>query len=339
MKYEQLNDSGRNRPVPLPFDLAAAFVFAVLAGVVLLVWGDSTPVGAVFGVPLILFLPGYVLVATAFPASADAAASDRSPGGAADGPPTGVGGVERAALSFGMSVALLPLVALAIAVSPLGLDRPPIVGAFVAVVCVGAAVAAARRMRLDGDRRYRIPVGRWVTGLTRGVFGTDRRLAGVANALLIVSVLVATATMGYALAVPQDGESYSSISLLTENDSGELVAEGYPTNFTAGEPADLVVSVENDEGSETDYTVVVVVQRVDPSADGVRVLEQQELDRIEATVGSGETWRQEHQVAPEMVGEDLRITYYLYRGDVPEDVNDDTAYRHVYLSVDVDRGA
>jgi uncharacterized membrane protein len=191
-------------------------------------------------------------------------------------------------------------------------------------------------MRLDGNQRYRIRVDRWVTGLTQGVFGTDRRLAGVANVLLIVSVLIATATMGYALAVPQDGESYSSISLLTENDSGELVAEGYPTNFTAGEPADLVVSVENDEGSETDYTVVVVVQRVDPSADGVRVLEQQELDRIEATVGPGETWRQEHQVASEMVGEDLRLTYLLYRGEPPETPTRENAYHDLYVWMDVE---
>jgi uncharacterized membrane protein len=337
MKHEQPSDSARGRPGSVPFDLVTAFGFAVLAGVVLFLWGDIRALAAAFGVPLLLFLPGYVVVAAVFPAAADAAGRDRVLDGT--GVTTaGVDGVERAALSFGVSVALLPLVALAVAISPLGFARPAVVGVFVVAVCFGALVAAARRHRLDRDQRYHVPVGRWVADLRRGLFGTDRRLVGVANALLIVSVLVATATMGYALAIPQDGESYSSIALLTENESGELEADGYATNLTAGEPTELFVSVENNEGAETDYTVVVVVQRVDPTADGVRVLEQRELDRIGATVAAGETWRQEHSVAPEMVGENLRLTYYLYRGDVPENVNDDTAYRRVYLSVDVDRG-
>jgi len=339
MKYEQSNDSQRRGRLFLPVDLAVTVAFALVGTVVLFVWDGSQLLHAVVGVPLLLFLPGYVVVAAAFPESADAATSDQPFDPSPADPAATVDGVERAALAFGMSVALLPVVALAIALSPFSLSRSPIVAAFVGLICVGAVVAALRRARLAPDRRYRVPVARWVADLRGGLFGTDRWYGGLVNAVLIVSVLVATATMGYALAMPQDGESYSSLALLTENDSGDVEAAGYPTNFTAGESAELVVSVENNEGTETNYTVVAVVQRVDPTAEGVRVLEQRELDRIDATVAPGETWQRTHEVAPELVGEDLRLQYYLYRGDVPETVNDDTAYRRAYLSIDVERGA
>ncbi|WP_121823393.1 DUF1616 domain-containing protein [Halostella salina] len=338
MKYEQSNGSRRSRLAFFPFDLAAAVAFALAGTVVLFIW-DGSLLRAAVGVPLLLFLPGYVVVAVAFPGSADTAASDQPFDPSPDDPAATVDGVERAALSFGMSVALLPVVAVAVAASPFPLSRPVVVAAFVGLICVGAVTAAVRRARLARHRRYRVPVGRWVADLRAGLFGTDRRYAGLVNAALVVSVLLATATMGYALAVPQDGESYSSIALLTENESGELEATDYPTNLTAGDPAELVVSVENNEGAETNYTVVAVVQRVEPAADGVRVLEQRELDRFEAAVGPGETWRRTHAAVPDLVGDRIRLHYYLYRGDVPEAVNADTAYRSAYLSVDVNRGA
>lgn len=322
-----------------PIDLVAVFVFTLLAGGALVVASaEATLLRAALGVPLLLFVPGYVVVATAFPGDGRSVAErNMLPNAVGEAvAPDGIDGVERAALSFGASVVLVPLVALALVAIGSPLDGPAIVSAYVAIGCVGAVVAAVRRSRLPQERRYRVPVDRWIADLRASVFGTDRRFAGVVNVVLLLSVLVATASIGYALAAPQDGESTSSIALLTENEQGELEADGYPTNFTAGQPEELTVSVENEEDAETTYTVVAVVQRVDRTGDGVRVLEQRELDRMEATVEGGETWRQRHQVAPEMIGEDLRLTYFLYRGEAPETASEDTAYTSVYLSIDVD---
>ncbi|WP_135822882.1 DUF1616 domain-containing protein [Halostella litorea] len=335
MKYRRTNDSPRSRLGRLPLDLVVAVGFALVAGVVVFAGVGPALLRAAVGVPLLLFLPGYVVVAAAFPGRPDAATPDRFLAGRADDAPAGVDGVERAALAFGMSVAVLPLLTLAIAASPLALAAPAVVAVFVGAVCLGAAVAAVRRMRIPADARFRVPAARWAAELRGAVLGTDRRSVGVVNAVLVLSVLLAAGTMGYALAAPQDGESYSSIALLTENESGGLEADGYDTNLTRGETTDLVVSVENSEGSETNYTVVAVVERVEPTAEGVRVLERQELDRFGATVGPGEMWRQRHAAAPELVGDDLRLTYYLYRGDAPGTVSNGTAYESVYLSIDV----
>jgi hypothetical protein len=38
---------------------------------------------------------------------------------------------------------------------------------------------------------------------------------------------------------------------------------------------------------------------------------------------------------PTIRGEDLRLAYYLYAGDVPADPNAENAYRSLYLWIDV----
>jgi len=51
--------------------------------------------------------------------------------------------------------------------------------------------------------------------------------------------------------------------LLTENESGDLVAAGYPTNMTRGESGSLVVGIGNQGHESVEYTVVVELQRVE----------------------------------------------------------------------------
>jgi len=58
-------------------------------------------------------------------------------------------------------------------------------------------------------------------------------------------MLVAVASVGYAVAVPKEGESFTEFYLLTEGEDGELVADGYPTEFVRGEGQPLVVGVGN----------------------------------------------------------------------------------------------
>ncbi|MFA9416666.1 DUF1616 domain-containing protein [Natrinema sp. HArc-T2] len=47
------------------------------------------------------------------------------------------------------------------------------------------------------------------------------------------------------------------MQLLTEDETGELVASGYPSEIDAGNSIPLVVAVENQEGQAMGYTAVV----------------------------------------------------------------------------------
>jgi uncharacterized membrane protein len=120
-------------------------------------------------------------------------------------------------------------------------------------------------------------------------------------------------------------------SLLTANENGELVAADYQTKLTAGQPADYVLAIDNQEGEVTQYTVVVEMQRIE---DGDAVLSK-EVKRLQNTVPHNETWLARHQVSSELLGDDLRLTYLIYRGEAPDTLTRESAYRSLSLWVDV----
>jgi uncharacterized membrane protein len=247
----------------------------------------------------------------------------------------GIDGIERVALSFGTSIAIVPLVGLILNFTPLGIRLVPVVMS-VSMVTVGlTAVAVRRRQDLPPDERFQVPYRDWINALRAELLRPDTRTDAVLNVFLAVSVVLAVSSVGYAVAVPKQGESFTEFYLLTENDDDELVADNYPTEFVAGQPASLVVGVENQEYELTNYTVVVAIQRADVVGNETQIREQQELRRFETELAHNETWRLQHEVAPQMQGEELRLAYFLYRGDVPTQPSADSAYRELHLWVNV----
>lgn len=208
--------------------------------------------------PALLVLPGYVVVATLYPRRGPDATEGR---GSLLGGPDRITVRERFALAFGLSLALLPLLGIAISVSPWGFSESAVARAFTAFVVLGGLLAAIVRRRLPADERFRLSLDRWI-GETRaalaGGTATDRAL----NWLVIGSIVVALLAAGGVLAFPQSGQSFTNFAVLGQGDDGELVAAGYPDELDANESATLVTAVENHEGDAVEYTVVVTMERV-----------------------------------------------------------------------------
>ncbi|WP_435174334.1 DUF1616 domain-containing protein [Halorussus sp. AFM4] len=318
----------------LPLDLLAVVCYAVVSLLLLSQPGVyGTPLGVAVGLPLVLFAPGYALVSLLFPgATPDDAASGRT---LTEVRQHGLVGTERAALGFGVSVAAIPILGVAIAASPWSLT-PATVLLSVAGLSTGLAVlAAVRRLRRPADRRFALPVRSWFDRARRAL-STGSPLDRALNVGLAIAVVAAFAAVGYAVAAPGDSQHFTSVALLSQDDTGELVAEDYPRNFTRGESRPLVVQLTNHEGRRTSYSVVVELQRVEQAADGgPKVLEDRKLATFTPTVGAGERWRTTHEVTPTMTGEDLRLVYLVYKGEPPANPSADNAYRHVHVWVDV----
>lgn len=333
------------RPVRrLPADLAGVVALVGLTVVAVFVpVVDETPLRVVVGLPFVLFLPGYALIAALFPeAGGDGDTGDGSEAGSdtADAGPVvngdnGIDGIERVALSFGTSIAVVPLIGLVLNFTPFGIRLAPVVVSVAGVTLGLVAVAARRRRELPAADRFRVPYREWGAAARAELLEPATRTDAVLNVFLAVSVVLAVGSVGYAVAVPQQGESFTEFYLLTETDDGELVADDYPTEFVAGQPESLVVGVENSEHEFTNYTVVVAVQRATVENNETLIREQRELRRFETRLPHNETWRLQHEVAPEMQGEDLRLAYFLYRGEPPARPSADTAYRELHLWVNV----
>jgi uncharacterized membrane protein len=352
----------------LPADLGAVVVLLVCSWLFVLVPGlNDTPLRILFGLPLVLFLPGYALIAALFPeagtsptatdgddetdsaestdasgsASEDQADEDtgRSLGGlgsVAAGDEGGIDGIERVALSFGLSIAVVPLIGLIANFTPWGIRLVPILVGISAFTLGMVALAARRRHALPEEQRFRMPYREWFKAGKSEAFSPESRRDGALNVLLALSILLAVGAVGYAVMVPPDGESFTEFYVLTEDEEENLVAAEYPTEFELGESQPLVVGIGNHEGESIEYSVVVQLQEVERSDNETTVVQRQELDRFSSPlIGDNETWHRTHDIQPSMTGENLRVQYLLYRSSPPATPTAENAYRTLHLWIDV----
>ncbi len=323
---------------PLPSDALVLLVLVVLVdGLYYSQALDSVVLRALVGLPFLFLAPGYALVALLFPGRELAAAV--TPGTGERGSLSAVRGSylgTRLALSLGASLAILPLLALVL--SGLGFEYSVevVVTSLTAFVVVTTLLAVVRRTRLPADERFRLPVREWIHAADRAVLGNRSTLDTVLNVALAAVVLASVAGVGYAVVAPSDGQSYTSVSLLTENEStGDLVTADYPDEFDpAGE--ELVLQIANHEGESTTYTAVGELQAVSTTETSLTVESRSEQLRTTETVAAGSEVTLDHTVEPSTSGEDLRLIYYVYQGEeAPEEPTEQSAYRTVHVWVDV----
>ena len=232
-----------------PWDVYVAVGYTAIMAAVLLVLG----IGNLLAILLVLFVPGYVLVAALFP------------GAIVEGKPE-IDWIERIALSFGLSIAVVPLLGLLLNFTPFGIRFAPIV-ATIALFTVGVGYAAYwRRMRLPAERRLSLTVDLGVPDWKEYTF-LDKAL----TVALVASIVVAGGTLAYVVLTPRPGETFTEFYILGPGGN----ASGYPTNLTVNETGNVIIGIANHEGGAVNYTV-----RVDLV--GVRIV-------YNATAGFNET--------------------------------------------------
>lgn len=331
----------------LPADLAAVVVLLFLAHLaVLLPVVNRTPLRLVFALALVLFTPGYAFVAALFPERAHSSerhdssrvteADDSDDEQAQNLGGRRIDGVERLALSVTLSIAIASFISAALFLSPLGVGPLSVLlgnGVFT-LLLVG--VATLRRQSIPESERYHVPYRAWLSAARSGLLRPDSRLDGALTVALVGSILLAAGTVGFAVAFPPEGDSFSELYLLAPTEDGGLSAENYPTEFAVGESKPVVVGIGNQENQPTDYTVVVQLQRIRIDGNETVVRERREVERIRSpTIADNETWYHEHDITPTIAGERLRIQYLLYRGSPPETPTANNSYVENHLQINV----
>jgi uncharacterized membrane protein len=304
----------------------------VVSGITLttyLVWllpgNPLGPLRVLVGGAFVLVLPGYVLTAVLFPG--------REPplSGAAGGlAPASLSPLERLVCSVGLSLVSVPLVGLFLNYTQWGITQQSVVLALLWFVLITTALAAVRRLGVPPAERFRLRVD---SGFTRPS-GATLAIA----ALFVLSVGVA----GTALATTDGGQRLTEFYLVAQDEeTGEAVAGDYPTSIAPNGSAPVYVGLENHEAQTTDYTVLVEFHRVG-TVDGERtVVSRTEQKRLTTTLRPGESDRTGVRISPpaSAAGEQLRLTFMLYTGDVGETPRIADAYRTVHIWVDVPGGA
>lgn len=271
-------------------DLLAVAGSSLLLVALVLIVPSAKPLRIILGLPFVLFFPGYTLMAALFPRRTD------------------LDPIERIALSLGLSIAIVPLIGLALNYSPWGIRLDPILAALTLFILLTTAVAAYRRRELPADETFAIEIG---TQLPKW---SESRLPDRFLAVGLGASLIALGVTGYFVATSSgSSESFTEFYILGPGG----LAEDYPSVITLGDAADVIVGVINQEGEDTTYQFEV---RIDGDV----------TDEPESVhVAKGDTWEDRITIVPAQVGPEQKVEFLLYRE------GEGDPYRNLHLFIDV----
>ncbi|EMA26532.1 DUF1616 domain-containing protein [Haloarcula argentinensis] len=303
--------------LPATVDLLAAVGYTAVVLLATLSSLDGVSLAAI-ALPFLLFVPGYAVVASLFPTRNPEYENHR------------LITTERILYSVVASICLAIIVGVNLEFTPWPIRPTPVVTTLAIVTVVAAVIAWYRR-------RQRTPTG---LGQPSMPFGNSRAASGSSDGegiqlgtiVVGVAILVTFASVMLVAAQPQRGEAYTEFGLLTQNETGDLEAGGYPEQITMGESEQMYFTVTNHEMETTEYVVVVQLARTAPTGE---VIERTRLDSYNNRTAAGDRWLQRHTVTPVLEGERLRLTYLLYRGRLPDQPTTENAYRETHIWVDI----
>ncbi len=284
----------------VPCDIAACYVW--LAGAILSIYlpvVNETFLRVVFGVPVILFIPGYALIAALFPAAKD------------------LGGIERIALSFGLSIAVVPLIGLALNYTPWGIRLDPIVISL-AIFTIGMCLAAQyRRACVPAAERFTVPFGALRQAVTREFFPKETgRLDRILSIVLIIAILAAVATTVYVIVVPKEGEKFTEFFILGTNQK----AADYPSEIMTGANSSMYIGIGNHEYKNITYTVETYLESMtfDEKTNTSALRAMDRIDRFKVPVPDNQTLVIPYSFTAKKTTYN-RIEFLLFNATVPGD--------------------
>lgn len=317
--YDTIIEAFATTKIPLDLLLCYCWLAATVLAIYL-PYVNETFLRVIFGVPVVLFVPGYALIAALFPAAKD------------------IDGIERIALSFGLSIAIVPLIGLALNYTPWGIRLDPIVvslSLFTLCMCV---VAQYRRAQVPPAERFSVPFGLLRPAIAAEFFPKESsRLDRVLSIILLVAIIAAVATTIYVIVVPKEGEKFTEFFILGKDQK----AADYPSRLVTGENSSLFIGIGNHEYRTITYTVEtwLVSMAFDETTNTSSVRAMDRLDRFMVPVSHNQTIIRPYTFAPGTTGYN-RIEFLLFNETVPDELvrgmdRINRSYRDLHLWVTI----
>lgn len=243
------------------------------------------------GLVVVLFWPGYCLQAAVFPRRREL--EDR----------------ERVALSFGLSIGVVAVMAPVLDRLPWGVRVGPVVIGYALFMLICTGVGAYRRRNIPEADRYCGIKSMNVADWWKHTDASVRK----AYAVQAVAVLGGVGVMIANMIVPHPGEQYSEFYIV----GADGLAEGFIQEVRVGERVEVRCGIGNHEGAAAEY-------RLEVRQDGELIgrggsFSLQDGEVLEAAV----------EFAAAREGDDVKIEFWLIRDA------DERPYRRLELWMDV----
>ena len=282
----------------IPSDIFIIIAYTILTVIFIVVPPlNNTWIRTVLGLPMVLFFPGYALIAALFPKKDD------------------LDGIERIALSFGLSIAVVPLLGLGLNYTPWGIRWIPILVTLVIFTLTMCVITIYRRSELPEGEVFSVPFAAFFASIHEEIFTKpELRLDKILTVILVISIIASVVMLVYVIVTPKQGEKFTEFYILGPGG----MADDYPTEFILGDSGTVIVGIVNHEYAPINYTLAMV-------------LENESLTRKqEIMLAHNETWEQPVTFTPGRAGTDMKLQFLLYR-----EHNFSAPYRDLHLWIDV----
>jgi uncharacterized membrane protein len=275
----------------------------------------------VLTLPVVLFIPGYCLIAALFPKKGD------------------IGLIERIMLSIGVSIAVVSLIGLGLNFTPWGIRLDPIVISLTLFTYVMILVAGYQRALLPVEERFRIPFSAIAGGIRQQFLPPgESKIDHLLSIVLTLVILVVIITTVYVIVAPKEGERFTEFFILGEN----RTATNYPDLIIAGQNYPMFIGVGNYEYRKINYTIEtwMVHTEFDNVTNISRIIAMDPNDHLSFTLTHNATTIIPYNLSVKKTGYD-RVEFLLFNESIPSlDVTGsdriNASYRDLHLWVTVE---
>lgn len=251
--------------------LAAGIIVNIIAVPVVIY--TSGPLRIILGIILAVFLPGYALISAIFPRKND------------------INTIERLAISFGLSIIIVPLIGLILNYMPCGIKLFPVTITISTFIIITSIIGYLRQQKLPQDERFHISIkSNFLTSTSTG------KLDKILSICLLVTIVTALVCLAYTLAQPKDGERYTEFYILGIDGK----ADRYPQQIALGKSVTIVIGIINHEQQLTNYRVIIKI-------DGI---ENTEINL--GAINNEEKLERQISFIPKATGKGQRVEFQLY---------------------------
>jgi uncharacterized membrane protein len=242
----------------------------------------------IIGLPLVLFFPGYTLISALFYRKSS------------------LDSTQRIALSFAISIAIVPMIGLILNYTPWGIRLYSVLISLSIFVVVLSVIAWFRQRKLLDEEKlsFHIDLTTW---------NKRSALSKLISVVLITIIIGTVGVLIYTIATSKTSEKFTEFYILGLEDK----AKDYPREFELGDTGKVVLGIINQEQELTSYRVETKVNGIVNGTLGPITLEPNEKSENEVSF------------TPQAVGDNQKVEFILYKEGQGE------PYLNLHLWIDV----
>lgn len=252
--------------------IMATFIFAITP-----IFNNSI-VRVIIGIPVALFILGYMTMIALFPKRDDLEI------------------IDRITMSLGVSIAILSIIGLLLNFT-VGIRLMTILIAISIYVIIFMFVTMYRRRKLSKDTQFSIIQPDELYNIVFDKLKPKNRIDLILTIILIFVSVLAIGTVFYVVTTPKMDERFTEFYIL--NSSGMA---NYQTDLKLDSSNTFMVGIANHEYSYVNYTIQIT-------------LDKNVLDHEELILNHDEIWKENITFVPDRKGNDMKLEFLLFKED------------------------